>query len=169
MPPPHDHLLPRPLRKWTWQAQGRHGTRGGSGGHHGKSVRKGLGLFYPNHPSQGDELSHSHISSSYWLKLSHGFGLEWIGWKSWPKKTFCWHCEKAVWRVMAPPDAAKGCWCKTQHQYFKQHYLLIAYLGQKEKVAHHGYEPAGVSLGKRPEKGRPLRRILYPVSPCKNS
>lgn len=61
---------------------------------------------------------------------------------------------------MALPDTAKGCWCKTLHQYFKQHYLLISYLGQKEKVAHQGYGPAGVSLGKRSEKGRPLRKIL---------
>lgn len=23
---------------------------------------------------------------------------------------------------------AKGCWCKTRHQYFRQHYLLITHL-----------------------------------------
>lgn len=41
--------------------------------------------------SGGEELSYfSHISSLYWLKLSHDFGSEWIGWKSWPKKTLRW-------------------------------------------------------------------------------
>lgn len=55
-------------------------------------------------------------------------------------------------------------WCKTLHQYFKQHYLLITYLGQKEKVAYHGYGPAGVSLDKRSGKGRPRARTLRPAS-----
>lgn len=44
------------------------------------------------------------------------------------RETSCWQCERAIRRVMPLAGTAEGCWCKTLHQYFRQHNLLITHL-----------------------------------------
>lgn len=49
---------------------------------------------------------------------------------------------------------AKGCWCKTRHQYFRQHYLLITRLagakGEGDSLGMQGWEgQSGKEVRKR--------------------